>query len=100
MRGNRWTAPPPPLPRRLDRLGKYLEAHSGGKSGARYIQAGLTITNTLFSEPYLSSDFQHQGLLLHSVYHRPMAGTTSRPARRCPTTKARCGATTICANWP
>jgi hypothetical protein len=27
--------------------------------------------NTLLDEPYLSSNSNHQGLLLHSVYHRP-----------------------------
>ena len=37
----------------------------------RYWQAGLTICDTLFQEPYLSTDPDHQGLLLHSVYHRP-----------------------------
>ena len=26
---------------------------------------------TLLDEPYLSTDAKHQGLLLHSVYHRP-----------------------------
>ncbi|HLR31222.1 MAG TPA: hypothetical protein VK074_01950, partial [Fodinibius sp.] len=26
---------------------------------------------TLLEEPYLSTDASHQGLLLHSVYHRP-----------------------------
>ena len=31
----------------------------------------LTVANTLFAEPYLSTDPKHQGLLLHSVYHRP-----------------------------
>jgi hypothetical protein len=25
----------------------------------------------LFAEPYLSTDANHQGLILHSVYHRP-----------------------------
>ena len=29
------------------------------------------LANTLFSEPYLSTNPKHQGLLLHSVYHRP-----------------------------
>jgi unsaturated chondroitin disaccharide hydrolase len=51
----------------LLRLGKYL----GGQDGQRYWQAGLTVANTLFAEPYLSTDPQHQGLILHSVYHRP-----------------------------
>ena len=30
-----------------------------------------TTLDTLFAEPYLSTDPDHQGLLLHSVYHRP-----------------------------
>ena len=37
----------------------------------RYWNAGLTVSNTLFDEPYLSTDSRHQGLILHSVYHRP-----------------------------
>lgn len=48
----------------LLRLGKYLD-------DKRYWQAGLTVCDTLFGEPYLSTDDKHQGLLLHSVYHRP-----------------------------
>jgi hypothetical protein len=50
----------------LLRLGHYL-----GKNGKAYWQAGLTILNVLFDEPYLSTDAKHQGLILHSVYHRP-----------------------------
>jgi hypothetical protein len=53
------------------RLGNWLKA-KGDKAGAKkYLQAGLTVANTLFDEPYLSTDAKHQGLLLHSVYHRP-----------------------------
>jgi len=37
----------------------------------RFWQAGLTVCNTLFDEPYLSTKPEHQGLILHSVYHRP-----------------------------
>ncbi len=37
----------------------------------RYWRAGLTVCGTLFDEPYLSTDPEHQGLILHSVYHRP-----------------------------
>ena len=48
----------------LLRLGNYL-------GNEKYTQAGLTVCDTLFAEPYLSSDANHQGLLLHSVYHRP-----------------------------
>jgi len=38
---------------------------------SKYTAAGLTVANTIFDEPYLSADPSHQGLLLHSVYHRP-----------------------------
>ncbi|MCZ7635623.1 MAG: glycoside hydrolase family 88 protein [Verrucomicrobia bacterium] len=41
------------------------------RSTPPYKQAGLTIARTLFAEPYLSTHPRHQGLLLHSVYHRP-----------------------------
>ncbi len=54
----------------LLRLGKYLQ-NKGDDSGKRYWQAGLTVLNTLFGEPYLSTDPKHQGLILHSIYHRP-----------------------------
>jgi hypothetical protein len=52
----------------LLRLGYHL-GHSG--AGQRYWQAGLTVCDSLFEEPYLSTDPAHQGLILHSVYHRP-----------------------------
>ena len=55
----------------LLRLGRYLQQHGENEAGDRYWQAGLTILNTIFDEPYLSTDPNHQGLLLHSVYHRP-----------------------------
>ena len=29
------------------------------------------MARTLLQEPYLSTDSDHQGLLLHSIYHRP-----------------------------
>ncbi|MBS10337.1 MAG: glycosyl hydrolase [Gemmatimonadetes bacterium] len=48
----------------LYRLGKRL-----GES--RYTQAALTTASTLFDAPYLSEDANHQGLLLHSIYHMP-----------------------------
>jgi unsaturated chondroitin disaccharide hydrolase len=50
----------------LLRLGRTL-----GEAGARYWQAGLTVCDTLFDEPYLSADPGHEGLILHSIYHRP-----------------------------
>jgi hypothetical protein len=48
----------------LLRLGRYL-------NNDRYRQAGLTVCDALFDEPYLSTDPAHQGLILHAVYHRP-----------------------------
>jgi hypothetical protein len=55
----------------LLRLGRVLAAR--GADGTRYEQAGLRVLDTLIDEtgPYLSRDPRHQGLLLHSVYHRP-----------------------------
>ena len=47
----------------------------------RYWQAGLTVCKALFAEPYLSTDSEHQGLILHSVYHRPN-GWDAIPAGR------------------
>jgi unsaturated chondroitin disaccharide hydrolase len=55
----------------LLRFGRYLQQHEKTEVGDRYWLAGLTILNTIFDEPYLSTDPNHQGLLLHSVYHRP-----------------------------
>jgi unsaturated chondroitin disaccharide hydrolase len=53
----------------LMRLGKYLE---GSDAQAKdYFQAGLTVLDRLLEEPYLGTDPEHQGLLLHSVYHQP-----------------------------
>ncbi len=54
----------------LLRLGKYL-LDKNDKSGEQYWQAGLTVLNTLLDEPYLSTNPSHEGLLLHSIYHRP-----------------------------
>ena len=55
----------------LLRLGRYLERRGDADAGRRYWLAGLTVADTLFQEPYLSTDPDHQGLLLHSVYHHP-----------------------------
>jgi len=57
----------------LLRLGRYLSARNLEKDGKQYWSAGLTIVNKLFDDPYLSRDPDHQGLLLHSIYHRPNA---------------------------
>ena len=54
----------------LLRMGKYLEK-SDSENASRYWQAGLTVLDTLLDEPYLSTNAKHQGLILHSIYHRP-----------------------------
>jgi unsaturated chondroitin disaccharide hydrolase len=56
----------------LWRLGHYLErVRQRAEDGKRYRQAALTVTQTLVAEPYLSTGSGHQGLILHSIYHRP-----------------------------
>jgi unsaturated chondroitin disaccharide hydrolase len=52
------------------RIGEYL-AGRGDTEAETHSRAGITILDTLLSEPYISGDDDHQGLLLHSVYHRP-----------------------------
>jgi hypothetical protein len=66
------------------RLGNYLSARGDEKNGDRYRQAGLTVANTLFEEPYLSTSPKHQGLLLHSVYHRPNGWDYIAPGQKVP----------------
>lgn len=55
----------------LLRLGNYLQHKGDPETGDRYWQAGLSVMNTLLDEPYLSTHDDHQGLILHSIYHRP-----------------------------
>lgn len=55
----------------LLRLGKYLQDKGQAEKGQQYWQTGLTVLNTLLDEPYLSTNPNHQGLLLHSIYHQP-----------------------------
>ncbi len=68
----------------LLRLGNYLVHNGKNNAGKRYIQAGLTIAETLFQEPYLSIDPHHQGLILHSVYHRPNGWDYIPPGKKVP----------------
>jgi unsaturated chondroitin disaccharide hydrolase len=55
----------------LMRLGHVLARR--GEDGERYLQSGLPVLATLFDAtgPYLSQAPDHQGLILHSIYHRP-----------------------------
>ena len=63
----------------LIRLGRFL-----GDAGSAYLQAGLAVARTLMAEPYLSASPEHQGLLLHSVYHRPNNWDHIPPGRKVP----------------
>jgi len=67
----------------LLRLGHYLTG-AGQEAGQTYTQAGLTALDTLLDEPYLSVDDAHQGLILHSVYHRPNGWDHIPAGRRIP----------------
>jgi unsaturated chondroitin disaccharide hydrolase len=53
------------------RLGNFLKMKGKEEAGSKYRQVGLTIAKHLFESPYLSEDPKHEGLILHSVYHRP-----------------------------
>lgn len=68
----------------LMRLGHYLKANGDAASGQKYFQAGLTVLNALLQAPYLSTDQAHQGLLLHSIYHRPNSWDYVAPGAKIP----------------
>lgn len=72
----------------LLRLGAYLQTQGKLGDAARYRQAGLSVARSLFSEPYLSTDPRHEGLLLHSVYHRPNGWDHVPPGRSVPSGEA------------
>lgn len=61
----------------LLRLGRHL-------GDDRYRQAGLTVAQSLFAAPYLSTSPDHQGLLLHTIYHRPNGWDATPAGRRVP----------------
>jgi unsaturated chondroitin disaccharide hydrolase len=68
----------------LLRFGKVLDGE--GLDGSRYWLAGLRVAETLFDDarPYVSRDPNHQGLLLHSVYHWPNGWDHVPPGSRIP----------------
>ena len=55
----------------LLRIGRYVKIKGLEEPGDKYLRAGLTVSGALLREPYLSRNKKHQGLVLHSVYHRP-----------------------------
>jgi unsaturated chondroitin disaccharide hydrolase len=60
----------------------------------RYFRAGLTVASTLLDAPYLSEAPEHEGLLLHSVYHRPNGWDYVPPGRSVP-----CGESTMWGDY-
>ncbi|WP_026953110.1 glycoside hydrolase family 88 protein [Algoriphagus mannitolivorans] len=54
----------------LIRIGNYLK-DSDPERSKKYFQAGIQVAGVLFAEPYLSVQKEHQGLILHSIYHQP-----------------------------
>jgi len=69
----------------LWRFGTYLNRGAQHSTrGSDYRRAALTIAKTLFDPPYLSADSHHQGLILHSVYHRPRGWDYIPPGQHVP----------------
>jgi len=66
----------------LLRLARYLGETT--PEGKKYWQAGLTTMRTLLSDTYLGLDPTHQGLLLHTIYHRPNGWDYTPPGRKVP----------------
>lgn len=84
------TVPPPPSAAQgLIRLGRYLGTDT--VDGKRYVQAGLTSLRTMLTDTYLGVAPDHQGLLLHSVYHQPTVVITFPRAKRSPAARPACG---------
>ena len=67
----------------LLRLGNFLKK-SNDNRGDVYTQAGLTVAKTLLSDVYLSLDDSHEGLILHSVYHKPNGWDNIPKGRKIP----------------
>jgi unsaturated chondroitin disaccharide hydrolase len=77
----------------LMRFGAW-RATTGRSDAERYTKAGLTVLATLLSGRYLSADPNHQGLVLHSQYHRPNGWDYVAPGRRTP-----CGEATMWGDY-
>jgi unsaturated chondroitin disaccharide hydrolase len=78
----------------LLRLGNWLMSAGQVEKGMKYHRAGLTVAMGLFREPYLSTDQKHQGLILHSVYHRPNGWDHVPPGKKIP-----CGESTMWGDY-
>jgi unsaturated chondroitin disaccharide hydrolase len=78
----------------LVRLGNCMIRGGEAEKGRSYLQAGLTVASTLFQVPYLSTNQEHQGLILHSVYHRPNGWDFVPPGKNIP-----CGESTMWGDY-
>ena len=68
----------------LLRLGHYLKTRGDEKGGRKYWQTGLTVLESLLQPPYLNENENHQGLILHSIYHRPNGWDYAPKGRKIP----------------
>ncbi len=68
----------------LIRLAQQLEKRGRAEDAKKYMAAGLHSLNSLLDEPYLSKSADHQGLLLHAVYHHPRGWDHIRKGRKIP----------------
>lgn len=64
----------------LFRLAAYLKKKGQSVEAERYEKAALVTTQSLLTDTYLSTKSEHQGLLLHSIYHQPN-GWDHRPEK-------------------
>jgi hypothetical protein len=55
-----------------------------GEAGKAYTQAGLTVAASLLQEPYLSTQVDHEGLLLQSICHHPNGWDYIPPGAKVP----------------
>ncbi|MEM9658406.1 MAG: glycosyl hydrolase [Planctomycetota bacterium] len=55
----------------LLRLGRRLQERGDEELASPYWQAGLTVLRSLLEAPYFAANADHDGLLLHAIYHRP-----------------------------
>jgi unsaturated chondroitin disaccharide hydrolase len=68
----------------LLRLGRRFQLQGRRGRGDRYWNAGLTTLQTLLGAPYLAEDANHDGLLLHTIYHRPRGWDYTPPGAKVP----------------
>ncbi len=66
------------------RLEHYLKSNGLSADAEHYWPAGIALAHCLLEEPYLSTNSAHQGLLLHSIYHRPNGWDYVPPGSKIP----------------